>query len=55
MYIYDKYKPISKIGEGTFGVVMKAERISDGEIVAIKCIKNIFRTQTGAKNLLREL
>ena len=54
-YISDKYKPISTIGEGSFGVVMKAERISDGKIFAIKCIRNVFGSRTEAKNALREL
>ena len=54
-YISDKYKTISTIGEGSFGVVMKAERISDGKIVAIKCIRNILGSHSEAKNAYREL
>ena len=32
----DKYKIMSEIGSGSFSKVMKAERISDGRLVAIK-------------------
>lgn len=38
----DKYKVIKEIGSGAFSIVLKAERISDGVIVAIKKMKQKF-------------
>ena len=35
----EKYKIIKEIGSGAFSVVLKAERLSDGVIVAIKKMK----------------
>jgi len=37
-----KYKLLSKKGEGTFSEVIKAQRITDGSFFAIKCMKNHF-------------
>ena len=34
-----EYKLISKIGEGTFSEVIKAQNIKTGKLVAIKCMK----------------
>jgi cyclin-dependent kinase len=35
----DKYRKISKIGEGTYGVVYQAEETKTGEIFALKKIR----------------
>ena len=35
----DKYKKIEKLGEGTYGVVYKAQNLETGEMVAIKKIR----------------
>ena len=35
----DKYQKIEKLGEGTYGVVYKAQNLETGEIVAIKKIR----------------
>ena len=38
----EKYKVIKEIGSGAFSIVLKAERISDGVIVAIKKMKQKY-------------
>lgn len=38
----EKYKIIKEIGSGSFSNVLKAERISDGIIVAIKKMKQKY-------------
>lgn len=35
----DKYSKISKLGEGTYGVVYKAQNRETGEVVALKRIR----------------
>ena len=35
----DKYRKLEKLGEGTYGIVYKAQNLQTGEIVAIKMIK----------------
>lgn len=35
----DNYKKLEKIGEGTYGVVYKGTRLSDGKTVAMKKIR----------------
>lgn len=35
----NKYKKMEKLGEGTYGVVYKAQNLVTGELVAIKKIK----------------
>ena len=39
-----KYRLISKKGEGTFSEVLKAQSIKTGKYVAIKCMKNHFES-----------
>ena len=46
-----EYRLISKIGEGTFSEVLKAQRIQTGKFVAIKCMKNHFDTIEQVNNL----
>lgn len=40
--LYAEYRFISKKGEGTFSDVIKAQNISTGKYVAIKCMKTKF-------------
>ena len=39
-----KYRLISKKGEGTFSEVLKAQSIKTGKYVAIKCMKAHFES-----------
>ena len=36
---FKKYKPVETVGEGTYGVVYKAENVKTGGFVALKRIK----------------
>ena len=38
----EKYKAVSKKGEGTFAEVLKCQNIHDGSLVAIKHMKGKF-------------
>ncbi|CAD8078981.1 unnamed protein product [Paramecium sonneborni] len=38
------YKLITKKGEGTFSEVIKAQSIKTNQLVAIKCMKQVFQT-----------
>ena len=49
-----KYRLISKKGEGTFSEVLKAQSIKTGKYVAIKCMKAHFETIEQV-NHLREI
>lgn len=46
--IYDRYRVIDLLGQGTFGQVVKCERISNGQLYSVKVIKNkpAYRTQS---------
>lgn len=46
-----KYRLISKKGEGTFSEVLKAQSIKTGKYVAIKCMKNHFESIEQVNNL----
>lgn len=46
-----KYRLISKKGEGTFSEVLKAQSIKTGKYVAIKCMKNTFDNIDQVNNL----
>jgi len=39
----DRYKTLQVLGDGSFGVVVKAENLKTGEIVTIICIIIIFK------------
>ena len=43
------------LGKGAFGEVLKARHLETQQIVAIKCIKNVFRTEYDCRKVLREL
>lgn len=46
--VYDRYRVIDLLGQGTFGQVVKCERISNGQLYSVKVIKNkpAYRTQS---------
>lgn len=47
----EKYKVIKKLGDGTFGSVSQAKNIKNGEIVAIKRLKEKFENWESCVNL----
>jgi len=49
-----KYRLISKKGEGTFSEVLKAQCMENGSFVAVKCMKNHFKSIEQV-NSLREI
>ena len=46
---------LGKLGEGSFGSVYKAKRISDGHLYAIKRVKIIGMKQRDKNNALKEV
>jgi serine/threonine protein kinase len=49
MLIYiNRYRVIDMLGQGTFGQVVKCERVSTGELFSVKVIKNksAYKTQS---------
>ena len=46
---------IKKIGQGSYGTVVRARHIPTGNMVAIKKIQNVFANVCDAKRLLREI
>lgn len=50
-----QFKYLSDLGEGSFGRVIKAQRISDGEIYAIKQVKVSSAYQKELENTLNEI
>ena len=46
---------IKKIGQGSYGTVVRARHIPTGNMVAIKKIQNVFAKVCDAKRLLREI
>lgn len=55
----EKYEFLEKLGEGSYGMVMKAKRKGTGEMVAIKLIKKTgkdqFKEAVNEVSLLRKL
>jgi serine/threonine protein kinase len=51
----DDYRVLHRLGEGSFGLVHKAVRISDGKVVAVKTILLDRLREYGADNLENEL
>ena len=47
------YKLLKIIGKGSFGTVVKAEKIDTGELVAIKLVENLW-SSVHVRALLRE-
>ena len=45
---YFRYRVIDLLGQGTFGQVVKCERVSTGELFSVKVIKNksAYKTQS---------
>ena len=50
-----KYQPVALLGQGTFGQVLKARELATGKFVAIKLIRNVFRTSYESRKVLREI
>ena len=46
---------MKKIGQGSYGEVIKAQNKKNGQIVAIKLIKNINNSEYETKKILREI
>jgi serine/threonine protein kinase len=44
---FHKYKPVKKLGEGSFGLIFQAENIQDNEVYALK-----FEERRAGQNLL---
>ena len=53
--ICHRYQPITFLGEGTFGQVVKARDLKSGKLVAIKLIRNAFSSNYESRKLLREI
>ncbi len=51
----DNYEPIATIGEGTYGVVLKARHKPTGMLVAIKKFKESDEDEQVKKTALREI
>lgn len=51
----DEYLLIRKIGQGSYGTVVKAKHLPTDTFVAIKRIPNVFDNIGDAKRLLREV
>ena len=51
----DKYKVIKELGQGTYGTVYLAERRIDGEKVAIKHLREVFKHDYMTRKVLREI
>ncbi|WRT70274.1 uncharacterized protein IL334_007272 [Kwoniella shivajii] len=51
----DKYKLISNIGKGSFGVISKVQRISDGKEFALKQLDYSKMTEKDRKQILAEV
>ncbi|OMJ72736.1 hypothetical protein SteCoe_28742 [Stentor coeruleus] len=51
----NKYEILSLIGEGAYGIVMKAKNRESGEIVAIKKFKESEDDESARKTILREV
>ena len=54
MTVSSEYRLIRKLGEGTFSEVLKAQSLSNGQHVAIKCMKSHFESIEQV-NKLREI
>ena len=39
---FNKYKPVNKLGEGSFGKIFSAENINNHQKFALKMVKNNF-------------
>ena len=49
----NRYKLLEEIGDGSFGRVMKAKNNETGEVVAVKHIKQKFKSWKKCVNLRR--
>ena len=50
-----EYELLEKLGEGTYGLVIKAKHRESGKVCAIKHIKDVFYNIYEAKKVLREI
>lgn len=55
LYVNGQYELIEKIGEGSYGQVMKAKHAQTGQLHAIKHIKEVFYSSYEAKKVCREI
>ena len=53
--ILEDYEILTKIGQGSFGIVVEAKCRSSGLIVAIKCVQDFDEYEYDCVKLLREI
>ncbi|NXL60779.1 MOK kinase, partial [Chordeiles acutipennis] len=51
IFLFLEYKPVGKLGEGTFSYVLKTLSLRDGKYYACKCIKQHFESMEQVNNL----
>lgn len=55
IYVDANYEIIEKVGQGSFGLVVKAKDRRNGKMCAIKLIKEVFYNVNHARSVCREL
>lgn len=54
-YVHGDYELLEKLGQGSYGLVLKAKHRDTGKVCAIKHIKNVFYNAYEAIKILREV